>query len=624
MNTPPRSRMWSAVLFGLVVLLAGCQTARHYLDRGVRLEQSGDPEAAVKAYTRAIELEPGDALAYFNRGCAASKLGRMESAVADFSEALELDPDLAAAAMGRAHAFFLQGEYDEAIADFTRTIQLVPDHVDAYLGRGIVNRKIGDDDLALADFDKAVGLDPYSVQAFMSRGNLKAQTGDSPGALEDYLRVIQLDPRSAIAHYNSGIAREQAGDLRGAMTDYQSAAALSPDLMARAKKRIEACGARLSLAVDPDSPAAAPREAEFFDLFSEWESTAPENRRTESEALSRVLAKAGAVRGLSSLIIVRGGRLLAETYFDGLGRNQIRPVRSVTKSVLSLLAGIALREGIFRSLDQPLGDFYTASPGSKPGEWRKTTLRGLMALGAGRDWIKKTEWEFREATPEQINPYADDLAFDTPIDPKEMEIYIQTTVFNANRFSRTDRNANLAANTELADVLSLVLTRASGLSALEFADRYLFRPLGIIKRRWAKTGPASSCGSAGLFLRPLDMAKLGQLVARKGMIDSREYVPPGWIEESLKPHQRAAGKKFGYLWQLETWDTRTAVLATGFGGQGIFCLPELDLVIVTTGAISPQDTPQSLEGQTNGIFAFVRNDVVPALLKLGDEGAGKT
>lgn len=161
----------------------------------------------------------------------------------------------------------------------------------------------------------------------------------------------------------------------------------------------------------------------------------------------------------------------------------------------------------------------------------------------------------------------------------------------------------------------MVLSRASGLSTLEFADRFLFKPLGIIKRRWGKIGVKSSYGSAGLFLRPLDMAKLGQILARKGVVGGRENVPSGWIEESLKPRRKAKGRLYGIFWQLETWDSRAASLATGIGGQAIVCLPEQDIVIVTTGAIGPQDTPESLQGQTEAIFHFIRRDVLPSLFK---------
>jgi CubicO group peptidase (beta-lactamase class C family)/Flp pilus assembly protein TadD len=625
MNTPSYSRMRLAGLVGLLVLGTGCATARNHLDLGVRYERAGDYEAAVKAYTHAIEMEPGNALAYFDRACAGRKLGDLESAIADFSKTLELQPDLAAAALGRAHAHFSQEDYAEAVSDFTRTIELVPDQSEAYLGRGIANRMMGEDELARADFDKAIGIDPYSVPAFRSRADLKAQTGDLPGALDDYARAIRLAPRSAGAHYNAGIVREWTGDVQGAMADYRDAARLSPDYAARAKRRLEICAARLSSAADLEALPAAAAAGGRPDPFSEWESGVPEAHEPVQGPLSAVLGRAGQVPGLSSLIVVRGGRIVAESYFDGLGRHQVRPVRSVTKSVLSLLVGIALQEGMLRCLGQPLNDLFASVPGADPGKWRQMTVRELIELGAGMDWIKRTDWEFQEATPELLNRPIDHLEFDGLLNESEQEIYIETAVLNALRYHRISRNAQLVANSGVADVLSLALAKASGLSTLEFADSRLFEPLGIIKRRWGKTGPVAPNGSAGLFLRPLDMAKLGQMVVDKGVLDGREVVPPAWIEESLKPRRKVAGKEYGYMWQLGARHEPSAVLAAGFGGQAILCLPEQELVVVTTGAIGPQDSPRDLERQTEGIFAFVSGEVLPALLKEGPApSAGNT
>jgi CubicO group peptidase (beta-lactamase class C family) len=119
---------------------------------------------------------------------------------------------------------------------------------------------------------------------------------------------------------------------------------------------------------------------------------------------------------------------------------------------------------------------------------------------------------------------------------------------------------------------------ASGTSAVSFAEDRLFAPLGIVTWRWERHADGLPFGAVGLWLRPRDMAKVGQLALQKGMWNERQVVPAAWVEESTRVH---ANGDYGYYW----WVHQEGLLysAKGDGEQMILVAPTLDMVVVLTG-----------------------------------------
>ena len=188
-----------------------------------------DLEAAMDAYTKAIELSPTYAVAYSNRGTAKHARGQPDAALADLDRAIELDPTLATAYNNRGVAKRSLGQHDAALADYDRAIELSPTYAGAYNNRGYAKHVRGQHDAALADLDRAIELDPTLAAAYDSRGEMKHARGQHDAALADLDRAIELDPTLTTAYDNRGNTKRSLGRISEAREDYQEALALAQE-----------------------------------------------------------------------------------------------------------------------------------------------------------------------------------------------------------------------------------------------------------------------------------------------------------------------------------------------------------------------------------------------------------
>jgi CubicO group peptidase (beta-lactamase class C family) len=260
-----------------------------------------------------------------------------------------------------------------------------------------------------------------------------------------------------------------------------------------------------------------------------------------------------ATPGLVSVLAARHGRLAYERYYRGATGNQPQNVFSVTKSVISTLVGIALARGQLRSLDQRLVSFFPDKvDGDADSDVRTITIRDLLTMTSG----------YRETSIHFTDDWVRTL-MNRPVDSTPGTV-----------FSYDDGSAHL---------LSAILTKSTDLPASTLARRELFTPLGIRVDRWASDQNGLTLGSTGLFLRPRDLLKLGQLYLRHGNWHGRQLVPASWVRESTRRQIAIPdGYAYGYLWWVNT-GPHGGFVALGFGGQSIAVFPRLDLVIVTTG-----------------------------------------
>jgi CubicO group peptidase (beta-lactamase class C family) len=256
---------------------------------------------------------------------------------------------------------------------------------------------------------------------------------------------------------------------------------------------------------------------------------------------------------LGSVLVQRHGRLVFERYYHGANRNQKRNVYSVTKSVLSTVVGIALRDERLRSLDQRLVEFFPdeldedADPRVK-----EITLRDLLTMTAG----------YREPTM----THSDD--------------WVRTLL---NRPLASDPGTAFSYDDGSAHLLSAVLTKATRVPVEVLADRDVFAPLGIDPGPWASDDRGYSLGSTGLSLDSRALLRLGELYLRGGKWRGRQIVPAEWIRESTTTRvEIPGGFAYGYLWWINTGPHK-GFLAQGYAGQMIAVFPRLDLVVVMTG-----------------------------------------
>ena len=239
-----------------------------------------------------------------------------------------------------------------------------------------------------------------------------------------------------------------------------------------------------------------------------------------------------ALSGITSVLVMKHGRIVRESYYDGLQRTDRIPVFSVTKSVTSALAGIALARGDFSSLDERV-------------PWRRqVTLRQLLSMTAG---------------------YAPSFNFQY-VDPQTI----------ASR-GLVNRPGTFSYDSGSTDLVAFMLKRATHMSASDYARRYLFDPMGIRDIRWP-----GSHGASGLLLRPRELLAFGRLYLDGG----RGIVPGSWVRRSTRAHTRVRrGLSYGYGW----WVRPDSYLASGYLGQVVAVYPKRDEVVVVTASREDAD-----------------------------------
>ena len=278
---------------------------------------------------------------------------------------------------------------------------------------------------------------------------------------------------------------------------------------------------------------------------------------------------------VNSFLIVRNGYLVFERYYNGFDREGYHRVASVTKSFTSSLIGIAIDKGFIESVDQKLLSFFPEfNPGACDCLKREMTIKHLLTMTTGFQW--------RRSAPAN-EPMLENMRIS-----KNWVEFILSLPVRERRFGRFQYNS------AVSHLLSAIITRATKTKAQEFANRHLFEPTGMSEiptgsqlaynvddtskegeKRWSQDPQGNNCGGWGLALKPRDMARFGFLYLNQGQWDGKQVIPSEWIADSTKPHTR----RYGYHWWLDDVNGLFVYAAVGHGGNHIYCLPEMDLVV---------------------------------------------
>ena len=286
---------------------------------------------------------------------------------------------------------------------------------------------------------------------------------------------------------------------------------------------------------------------------------------------------------IAGIVVQQNGTVLYENSFNGYTADTAFHVFSVTKSVLSILIGIAIDKGLIESLDQKVLDFfpeYTPKRGEKTAQL--VTLRDMMTMTA--------PFKYKSA------PY-------TKYFSSESWVKSALDLLGGKGEIGDFRYTPLIG----PDILSGILTRVTGLSVLEFAQENLFMPLGIdVSERivfeskeeqlsimkdhhgsgWVADPQGINTAGWGLFLRPGEMAKIGKLLLNRGIWDGRQIVSSEWVDESTAPHSRWGELQYGYLWWIIDEEARSFA-ALGDGGNAIYVNPAKNLVVAIASLFKP-------------------------------------
>jgi CubicO group peptidase (beta-lactamase class C family) len=269
---------------------------------------------------------------------------------------------------------------------------------------------------------------------------------------------------------------------------------------------------------------------------------------------------------LKSLLVLKGGTLILEEYFHEYGPNDLFPIQSCTKSVSSLLTGLAIQEGHIPDTDALLLDFFPEARSMAGEGWEALTLEHLLTMSLALDWSPEESQGLHGTGPAAFRQILERNVVGQPGEDWE---YV-------------NMNVNLLAG---------VLHAATGEFPEAFAERTLFGPLGIERWDWnySKT-EGFNLMDGSLRLRPRDMAKIGVMMAAGGKWAGSQVVEEDWVKRSLEAHlpTGAEGEEYGYLWWRMALpgpggDLVRVVFANGWGSQFILIFPDLDMVVVTTG-----------------------------------------
>ena len=292
-------------------------------------------------------------------------------------------------------------------------------------------------------------------------------------------------------------------------------------------------------------------------------------------------------KNINGMIIIRKGNIVFEKYYNSYRPDDNFHVASVTKSIISALIGIAIDKGYIKSIDQKVLDFFPEYV-SNPADIQKQaiTLRHLLTMTAPhsfKNWQEPLERLCKQ--PDWVKYTLDGLGQNGKIGD----------------FKYSSAGAHL---------LSVIITRATGKCAREFANEYLFNPIGMRKipdyemkafgygdlfgknvQGWVKDPKGNSTGGWGLTLTTRDMARFGLLYLNSGIWNDDQVISKSWLNESTTMNNDKSvylSYKYGYLWWLQEDDEVFSYSAIGDGGNIICCIPEKELVIAIASKIIPK------------------------------------
>lgn len=284
-----------------------------------------------------------------------------------------------------------------------------------------------------------------------------------------------------------------------------------------------------------------------------------------------------------AVVIARRGKLVFERYFRGRERRWMEwsdpvdfyptkkhDIRSISKSVTSLLIGVAISEDRFPSLDSPVIDYFPEYADLRTLKNGRITFRHLLTMSHGLRWDESRAWKSRANNERQL------------LEAKDPCRYVLEQPM------ALPPGASFNYSNGATTLLGAALAKAVGQTLEVYSKEKLFEPLGITDFEWLGfPNSAQVAAFAGLRLRPRDLAKLGQLVTDDGRWNGKQVVPAWWIVESTKPQINAEGPAamyYGYQWwlgrSLLNGHEFTWTAGYGSGGQRLFIVPGLDLVVV--------------------------------------------
>lgn len=282
-------------------------------------------------------------------------------------------------------------------------------------------------------------------------------------------------------------------------------------------------------------------------------------------------ADADIFKNITSIVVLKNGKILIEEYFNNANRNTLHDVRSVGKSFASTVAGIAVGEGFLKNENQTLKEFYNlkAYANYSP-EKENIALKDLLTMssvfeGNDDDWQSAGHEEKMYPTKNWV-----EFTLDLPVDSTQ---------------AKDEWHYFTAGVVLLGDILNQIVP--GGLE--KYADEKLFKPLGITQYKWQYTPQKVANTAGGIRMNTLDFAKYGQLYKNKGKWNGKQILPKEWVNKTFTRHKTIPSREnefYGYLFWNKKYNVNGKEYETfycaGNGGNKIFIFKDQPLVVVIT------------------------------------------
>ncbi|HTD74021.1 MAG TPA: serine hydrolase, partial [Steroidobacteraceae bacterium] len=273
---------------------------------------------------------------------------------------------------------------------------------------------------------------------------------------------------------------------------------------------------------------------------------------------------------LKGIVVVRDGRLVSEHYFNGDDAGTLHDIRSATKSITSLLMGIAIDKGLVRSVDEPISKYLPDLP--RDGK-EKITIRNLLNMRSGLD-----------ADDVDSGSPGNEDALDQSKDWMRTVYAVPMKRLPGEKYVYASINAFLAG---------AIVENASHMTLDDFARKNLLEPLAIQDFKWRHVPVNRTTGQGNFSITTRDEAAIGQMLLNGGLVDKRRVVRREWIEASLS-RQVAISESdryadyYGFMWYTKDEPVGAGKIevhfASGNGGNKIYVVPSLHMVVAITSS----------------------------------------
>jgi len=302
--------------------------------------------------------------------------------------------------------------------------------------------------------------------------------------------------------------------------------------------------------------------------------------------LDEVVAHLTRLPRMRSFLVSVDGTLLTEEYFNGAREDRSANLKSVSKSIIATLVGIAIDHGYIDGVDTTIDQFFREDLGDSTK--RRITIEDLLTMRSGIEttsnrnygrWVQSRNWVRHVLTRPLV------------AEPGERMIY----------------------STGSSHLLSAVITEASGMSTHRFANRYLGKPMGITVPSWTTDPQGIYFGGNEMSMTPRDMLAIGQMYLNCGRVGATQVVSEEWVHTSVMPHAtrtRTPDRSYGYGWWVREIADYDSFYAWGYGGQFIYVVPELRLVTVMTSSANPGD---GLRDHRRSLYRLMEDEIVPLI-----------